>query len=94
MLVQLLLDRSEDSKRKLFAPGLVVKNPEHSTDVTFIILLFTGERLIASRHDVIKVGGGGHLWFYLPWLWVVLSPESKFGYLGILDASQFIRQNI
>ena len=56
VLVQLLLNRSEDSKQKLFAPGLIVKSPESTTDVTFIILLFTGERLIASRHDVIKVG--------------------------------------
>ena len=44
-----------DLKRKLLAPGLVVKAPEHGGDVTYIILLFTGERLIASRHDVIKV---------------------------------------
>ena len=56
VLVQLMLNqRSEQSKQKLLAPGLVVKSPEHSGDVTFIILLFTGERLIASRHDVIKV---------------------------------------
>ncbi|KAL5264641.1 hypothetical protein ACHWQZ_G005654 [Mnemiopsis leidyi] len=56
VLVQLMLSqRSEQSKQKLLAPGLVVKSPEHSGDVTFIILLFTGERLIASRHDVIKI---------------------------------------
>ena len=52
MLVQLLL---KNGTRKLLAPGLVVKAPDSSTDITFIILLFTGERLIASRHDVIKV---------------------------------------
>lgn len=56
VLVQLILNRpAEDSKQKLLAPGLIVKSPDHPTDISFIILLFTGEKLIASRHDLIKV---------------------------------------
>ena len=55
VLVQLLVKRGTgDMKSKLLAPGLIV-NAADKGCVFFIILLFTGERLVASRHDLLKV---------------------------------------
>ena len=55
VLVQLLLPQRNDSRNKIFAPGLIIKSPYSNTDIMFIVLLFTGERLMASRHDLIKI---------------------------------------